>query len=836
MLQSLSSLIDDAHPRYEGWWRWLYIDGIRPVVSCLLFGAAFVMSAPKIAQAHDVRIGVLAKRGTEQTKAQWSPMANYLSQSIPGEHFVIAPLDFSDIQTAAAQGTIDFILANPYIYVNLVQHHLATAIATMKNLRLGKGYTQFGSVIFTRSDRSDLRDLSDLKGSTFMAVDKRSLGGYLMARLAFKHKGIDLSQDMKYLRFGGTHDAVVYAVHDGVVDAGTVRTDTLERMAAEGRISLNDFRVLNPHHDAEFPFVHSTPLYPEWPFARLKHTDNALARRVAVVLLTMSPDSPAARAAQIAGWTAPLDYKPVHDLLKELRLYPYHTDTFLDLIRKFWREPLFLALLLLTLTAAVLYTQSVNRRLERSHRKLTKVMHARMLAEAALAKERNDLKHKAEERRKALERLALVDSLTGLPNRTLFYDRLDQAVITGRREDKPFAVLMIDLDHFKEINDTLGHYYGDMVLQKVAERLRRTLRGSETVARWGGDEFVVLLRSAGRDHADTVAKKIVENLEQPFLLEGMFFEAGASIGIAIHPEHGTDGDTLMRHADIAMYASKRARVGYTFYEPHLNRRSLNRLTLATELRQALHRDELVTYYQPIISATDGRVCGVETLVRWHHPEQGLIYPDMFIPLAEQTGLIRPLTLWVLNAALAQCTEWRRQGLKPRIAVNLSVWNLQDAHFVAQTHELLDAWDLPHTCLEFEITESAIMADPDKGTEILSQLKERGSGIAVDDFGTGYSSLSYLKQLPIDKLKIDKSFVMGMSVNKDDMAIVRTIINLAHNLDLTVVAEGVENQALQDLLSELGCNQLQGYHISRPMAAEDMTTWLHRRSLMARNQA
>jgi diguanylate cyclase (GGDEF)-like protein len=429
----------------------------------------------------------------------------------------------------------------------------------------------------------------------------------------------------------------------------------------------------------------------------------------------------------------------------------------------------------------------------------------------------------------ALRHQALHDTLTDLPNRTLFRESLQQAILNAQRYKKPLALLLLDLDRFREINDTFGHHWGDTLLRQVGARLHGALRKSDPIARLGGDEFAVLLPNTGdMNGAIRAATRIMNVLEHTFVVEGHTLNVGASIGIALCPEHGEDADTLLRRADIAMYAAKRAHGGFAFYQPEQDDHTLDRLLLAGELRHAIENDQLVLHYQPKASFATGCVSHVEALVRWNHPQRGLVPPDQFIPLAEQTGLIRPLFLWVLNDALRQCAVWRQEGIGLHVAVNLSMRNLQDPCLPDTLVNLLSRWNLEPTWVELEITESTLAADPERAMKILTRFSTLGMRIAIDDFGTGYSSLAYLKRLPVDEIKIDKSFVLGMVNDEDDATIVRSTIDLGHNLGLKVVAEGVEDQATWDLLTAWGCDLAQGYFLSRPLPAPDFVAWLHAR--------
>jgi diguanylate cyclase (GGDEF)-like protein len=434
---------------------------------------------------------------------------------------------------------------------------------------------------------------------------------------------------------------------------------------------------------------------------------------------------------------------------------------------------------------------------------------------------------------------ALHDPLTELPNRALFSERIQYALYDAHDESREVAVLLMDLDRFKEINDTLGHHCGDLLLQELGARLKTALRESDTVARLGGDEFGILLPSIpDRRVVNEVVERIRSAVEEPFNLQGLPLAMETSIGVSIYPDHGGDVDTLMQRADVAMYQAKSKNSLYEIYDEQQDEYDPQRLTLVGELRRALDDDELVVFYQPKAILGSGTVDSVEALVRWKHPERGLLAPDEFIPLAEHTGLIQPLTLYVLDRAMKQCRDWRDNGMNIGIAVNMAMRNLLDLSFPDRVAELLDKWRLAPGSLELEITENTIMADPFRAMQVLRRLNEMGVKLSIDDFGTGYSSLAYLKRLPVDAVKIDKSFVLGMSDDDNDGAIVRSTIDLARNLGLHVVAEGVETSEIWSELRDLGCDFAQGYLLSRPLPAEDLTAWLAQRKdyleLVARN--
>ena len=426
----------------------------------------------------------------------------------------------------------------------------------------------------------------------------------------------------------------------------------------------------------------------------------------------------------------------------------------------------------------------------------------------------------------AKEHEAAHDPLTGLPNRTLYRDRAVEAVAEASVDRTDVAVMIIDLDRFKEINDTLGHHIGDILLQQIGPRLEAVLRRDDTIARLGGDEFAVLLHDvADQAAAMEVADRMLEALEQPFTLSDVVLDIDASIGIALHPEHGNDIDTLLQRADVAMYLAKETRSGYQVYSPERDPYSPKRLTLLHEMRQAMETGQFVLHYQPKADLDSGRVLGVEALIRWQHPEHGLLPPDLFIPIAERSGLSRPLTLFVLDQSLQQVRQWHDTGIDIGVAVNLTLRNLHDPTFPLDVARLLETHGVTAEWLQLEITESIVMADPVRVLGVLKALRDMGIELALDDFGTGYSSLAHLKRLPVHELKIDKSFVMNMTRDDSDYVIVQSTIDLARNLRLRTVAEGVEDEASWDHLSRLGCDVAQGYYLSRPVPAAELTSWL-----------
>jgi diguanylate cyclase (GGDEF)-like protein len=429
------------------------------------------------------------------------------------------------------------------------------------------------------------------------------------------------------------------------------------------------------------------------------------------------------------------------------------------------------------------------------------------------------------------EHQAMHDALTGMPNRTLFQFKLIDAIDEAKANGGKLAVMLIDLDHFKEINDTLGHHFGDLLLQEIGPRLSSVLRDVDLMARLGGDEFGIVLPDLPDEQvAIRVADRLLEELEQPVQVEGLALDVSGSVGIALFPQQANDAEALLRRADVAMYAAKEHGAGYELYQEEMDRNNPQRLTLIGQVRPALEGSEFTMYYQPKVRLSDGRVAGAEALIRWEHPSLGLVPPDEFIPLVEKTVLLRPLTHYVIEQVLRQWREWADMGIRLPVAINLSARSLLDGELPDQVHDQLRSWDVPPAFLRMELTESFLMSDSGRSTVVLDRLSDVGVGLSIDDFGTGYSSLSYLKRLPIEEIKIDRSFVMQMHVDANDFMIVRATVDLGRNLGLRVVAEGVEDADTFDRLAEFGCDEAQGYYISRPVSAVEFTRWLSVRNL------
>ena len=422
---------------------------------------------------------------------------------------------------------------------------------------------------------------------------------------------------------------------------------------------------------------------------------------------------------------------------------------------------------------------------------------------------------------------ALHDSLTNLPNRRLLMERIDQIIGQAQTAQKSLAILLLDLNRFKEVNDTLGHHCGDQLLVALAPRLLSAISATDIVARLGGDEFCFVLEQVSLDQACNICKRLLEVVDQPFVIEGHGVSIGGSVGIAMYPPHGEEAQVLIQHADVAMYEAKRQGQGYAVYVAEQDQYSLNRLRVVASLRDPALFDQLAIYYQPKISLKEGRVCGLEALLRWQHPTLGEITPENFIPVAERAGMMRKITLWVLENVITQMEAWQKSGLLLQVAVNLSMRNLGDENLPRDINKILEAHSIAPFLITLEVTESGMMVNPKLAQEILIKLNALGLPSSIDDFGSGFSSLAYLKSLPATEIKIDKSFVLNMTHDESDAVIVHSTIVMAHNMGYRVVAEGVENAEILELLQVLGCDVAQGFYFSQAMPAEQIIAWVQR---------
>ncbi len=1063
----------------RGWCRPLFV-AFSALTLWLLTPFPLVHAAEGVTSGAQERvIGVLALRGKDRTVADWQPTANYLSQALPGIQFRILPLQLDEIEDAVAQRRVDFVLTNPENYIVLEARHGISRNATLIQGDKNKALKEFGGLIFTRNNLNDINTLSDIKGRRVAAVGKNAFGAYQMQLYELLKADID-ADDFTPNFVGLPQDNVVEAVARGAADVGFVRSGTLESMAAAGKIHMGDFRAIAPRKYANYPYLTSTALYPEWAFAALPHVEESLANQVTVSLLSLPVGSDIAKAGGYYGWAVPLGYNTVHDMMKALRSPPYDVEqniSLAELARKYDRHIgvfLLTALILLTflmrrfshlnhaltgqmtlvkeqndhLNREVLARQRAERMIRnenqvleqlaedapldgilqtiaqmchaefagstlalfrREHGEVLLVASAGMSAKQRAHIESSPLPENAEAlvarideqgvpihvplfaareqpegcivlmpaaksaqdeirptveifaslasmalaRRKSselmrlsasvfenalegivitnaqgriidispsfiritgytreeaigntmalmrsgrhdeafyrelwrhllehgswsgeiwnrtkdgrtlaeilhiasvrdsqgnlshyvgtfsditsikdaqhhLEKLASFDTLTGLPNRGLLADRLNQALSQAERRSRLLAICFLDLDGFKAVNDKHGHEAGDILLREVAKRLNNCVRAGDTVARLGGDEFVVLLGDIKDvDELDTTVARMLQVVSSPYDLGDSTANVSTSIGITLYPLDDTDPETLLRHADQAMYRAKQdGRNCSRMFDTEHAALHQERIEQRERLRQAINRNELVLYYQPRLNLQTGVVEGVEALLRWQDPSRGLLAPGVFLPEVERDDLICVIGRWVLHEALAEQQRWLAQGITLAVSVNIAARQFLDPRFLENLEKALAAFpQRPVDGLELEILESAAIDDTGRMLEVIRHCNGLGVKFALDDFGTGYSSLTYLQRFPADTLKIDRSFVNGMQGSRAGLAIVEAIIGLAGAFSCDLVAEGIETIEQGELLVRLGCRSGQGYFIAKPMPSDKLLTWM-----------
>ena len=917
-----------------------------------------------LAVSNEVAIGILAFRPVEMTRQQWQPTADYLNSQIPEKHFRIVPMNYKDLDLAVNRRDFDFIITNPEHYTTIREDLGISAIATLMPNIDGHPVTTFGGVVVARADRADINTLEDLRGKVVASPTDQSLGGYLMQRWELTKKGVAITELAKMSFTGMPHDNAVMQVLEGKADAGFVRTGVLEGLAREGKIRLDQFKILNQQPIQKYPQLLSTELYPEWPVAAEIDVPQKLVQQVTLALLNVHPEDQAAQIGKYYGFSPAGNYSSVESLMMRLKANPEraHEYTLRDISRIYAIQIIAVSLLIIAgIFSTALYLAKINRKLKVSNFEREKLEEQLRTANATLEDKVRIRTHELQEseaRTKStmmelqfqklaldqhaivsitniagtityanerfcqvskysredllgqnhrildsgchtkgffkemyqvigsgkvwhgeicnrardgnlywldmtvvpfknehgilsqyiaictdisarikseqnIQKLAFYDPLTDLPNRRLLMDRLLHTLSANVRNNKYGAIIFIDLDNFKALNDTKGHGIGDILLIQVAMRLKNCVREEDTVARLGGDEFVILLENLSSNKieaslsAERVAEKILFEVNQPFLLNELEYYGTTSIGITLFSDNTLSIDDLIRNADSAMYQAKNAgRNSLRFYDPNTQKVMEERIELERALHGALQAGQLQLYYQIQVDENNTAI-GAEALLRWTHPKLGSVSPGIFIPVAEESGLIVPIGYWVLQTACKQLKNWEASDITQELvlAVNVSVRQFREPDFVAQVKSILDQSKINPACLKLEITESMVLDSIESTINMMQQLKLLGLKFSMDDFGTGYSSLSNIKRLPLDQLKIDQSFVREILHDDNDKAIVRTIIAMAHSMNLNVIAEGVETEEQKILLAKKGCRNYQGYLFGKPMPIEQFEALL-----------
>jgi diguanylate cyclase (GGDEF)-like protein/PAS domain S-box-containing protein len=868
-----------------------------------------------------LKIGVLAYRGKEQAMKEWQGHADYLAEKLAPRRFQIVPLTLEEFPPAIEKHSIDLFTTNTGHYVELEAGGRSTRFATMRVAGPKGPIDKFGGAAFVRGNSVGMNSYADLVGLTIAIPNYGGFGGWQVHQREALAQGIDLGRQAARIIESKTQDKVMDDVLSGRADVGFVRSDMIESLVAAGKLDLAQVKVINPQKTADYPYLHSTRLYPHWPFARLDHVSEELTRDLLIALLQMPPDHPAAKAANIYGWTLGQNYQPVHDMFLELRLPPYNNlpVSFNDVMGRYGQLIVFTAGSVITLLLLALWfiargnlalkrsqaqlrlaagvfehaqegilitdtrgvvldvndtflaltgyardevvgknprflssgrqdanfykamwaalTSSGNWRGELWNRRKDGSLYVQRTSISAVRDTHGAISHyiglsydvtALRESQEQLEQMAYFDALTGLPNRRLLADRLKQAIAQSMRTDKLLAICYLDLDGFKPINDNWGHAAGDRLLVEASSRLTNSVRTGDTVSRLGGDEFVVLLENLSHiDECEYAIERIRKALHQPFQLTEGDAQVSASIGVTLFPIDSSDPDTLIRHADQAMYAAKQGgRNRYQLFDAGGDRLSGARREAMGSIQQAIDRNEFLLYFQPKVNMRSGEILGAEALVRWQHPERGFLHPAEFLPAVDFVGMQTALGDWVLRAAIRQIAAWADAGHTLSVSINVAAEQLQHSDFIDKLQAALAAFPTAKPDqIELELLETAALHDLTEVAGVIERCQALGIHFAIDDFGTGYSSLTYLKQLNARTLKVDQSFVRDMLEDPDDLAIVDGIVGLAAAFRRQVVAEGVETIEHGRLLLQLGCELAQGYGIARPMAPEKLIAWL-----------
>ena len=757
-----------------------------------ILGLVFTFNAycasPKTADVETVNIGVLAFRGNDQAVQQWTPLAQYLSSSIAGYHFQIVPLNNNTLKTAVVEKQIGFALINPASFVSLVTDSQSSIsqIATVRNRRQMGSFTEFGAIIFTRADRNDIQTLRDLKGKSFMAVHEDAFGGWWMALRELRHQGINENRDFSRLEFAGfPQDKIVTAVISGEVDAGTVRTDVLESMAEKGLIDVRDLKVINAQPmTPSFPFARSTQLYPEWPLTVLKHVPEKLATQAVIALLKMPHDSEVAKASNTSGWTVPMDYGPVHGLMKDLNIGPYEYDGRhqLDrLISQYWYIVALLAAGIIGLFFLLMYNL----------------------------------------RKKIGLEVSRIDNLTGTSNLGEFERQLKFVLDDQTLPEKEHALLYMDLDQFKVVNDSCGHSAGDELLKQVCQLIKQSMRSSDILSRVGGDEFGVLLKNCPIESAMDIAEKMRQIIADfKFYWADQAYNVGLSIGIIPINNSSHSLEDIMRSANAACYVAKdmgKNRIHLVQENDHAIARIEGDILWINRIRKALQENRFCLHYQTILPISGSKETHCELLLRMIGEDGKLIAPGNFFPAAERYNLAWELDRWVISTALGS------HGIKnfidanniSKVSINLSGQSIGVEEFLLFLVDQLDRSEIAHEKICFEITETVAISNMQQAQKLISVIKEMGCYFALDDFGSGMSSYGYLNNLQVDYLKIDGSLVRDMVTNSVNAAMVESINKIGHVMGMQTIAEFVEDDACLAALKLLSVDYAQGYAINKP---------------------
>lgn len=869
----------------------------------------------------EYKIGILSFESKEKTLEQYQETASYLSQNIPNSKFVIIPLFYDELNRALETKNVDFVFTNSGDFVMLSKKFKLLKVASIVKKEQENFTSHFGGVMVVLNSRDDINSLEDIKNKKIAAVSKASLGAYQSQAKELYDNKITLS-DKQITYTGLPQEIALGLLFEEKVDVAFLRTGLLEELSSSNKLDISKLKVIN-QQKSNYPFMLSTKLYPEWPLAALAHIDYYLIKQISLSLMSMDHNSEAAVKGKYFGWTIPLEYNIVEDLLLDLKLPPYDKlfeFTPIDIIKKY-SEFVFVFLHIIVLVIAYLifitiklfktkkeleinqnklklsasvYLNSQNGVIitnkegiiEDTNRAFTEITgftrdeiigkNASMLKSgvhnkffykqlwnsirkkgyfkgeifnskkngqlfpcilgiSSIKDKLGNIEHlvgiftditQQKKYENELKFLVYHDTLTKLPNRSFLMLRLEQVVAQSKRKNLKFALLTLDLDNFKDINDSYGHNIGDEILIHISKILRNRLRQEDTVFRLGGDEFGILIEQIDNiDDVTVIVRDIMKLINNVYKTKASIeLIINSSVGVAIYPNHGKNAKDIFQNSDAALnLAKQKGKKTFAFYSDELTIAALNRVEVEAKLRKAIIKNEFRLYYQPQFCIKTDQLIGCEALIRWEQQDGKIASPIEFISIAEQTGLISKIGEWVIHEASRQTKIWINKGVLPssfKMSINISAkqFHYQDINSLIET--ILNLHMLDARYIKIEITESVLVDKEQETILILEKLKKLGIDIALDDFGTGYSSLSYLKKFPIDTLKIDKSFVDELPYNKSDIEIANTIISLGHNFGFEVLAEGVETKDQLEFLKSSGCDSFQGYFKNRPLSAFD----------------
>jgi diguanylate cyclase (GGDEF)-like protein/PAS domain S-box-containing protein len=869
-----------------------------------------------LAQPHQIlNVGVLSFRPVDENQRIWHPLVDEVHKYNPNLDVNLTSGSLSEIEALVAQNKLDFVVVHPAAFVEMEYKYGITNIASLvRQEKYGSQHlNRYGGVIVTLSSRHDIHSLKDVRGKTIATTHKEAAAAMLMQQEEFSKVGIDILKDCQMIFTGMPNEKVLETLRSKRADIGFFRTGYIEELIEKGKLKKDELTVLNPRHGESFPYLLSTPLYPEWAVAATTRPSSDTVKAFTITLFQIHTDT----SKDFHEFGIPLSNQAIRELMQKFHAYPFNnTPTFKDFIKE--NSLLFIAffaLLAMGSAGFTLYYVLSSRRIkyqlkqietilatatdgihvhdkkgnlflfsdsfaqmhgytreeiaklriydlntffdpskidhimaQMKHKTLTfetkhtrkngetfdVEIHAREIdingkeyiyASAQDITERKNAENKIIEAKEHFDYLAHHDPLTNLPNRLSLVEKLE--IKTTDMEDHPFALFFLDLDGFKEINDSYGHRFGDQLLIRITQLLEEIFPPDTFIVRTGGDEFVILLScQKDKEFIYRTMKHLIEILNHPLHIEEIDVYITAIIGIAMYPSDADNSEELLQKADVAMYNAKNmGKNTYSFYESEFTEKALQRTTLSTQLKKALQKDELQLYFQPQIDSHSGSIIGAETLLRWPTSE-GMIPPSVFIPIAEESGLIIEVGKFVLMQGCITATEWSKERLlHGRVAINVSARQLTHIDFLTTLDRIIQETHCDPSLIELEITESSILENPEKIIALLWVIKTRGFNISIDDFGTGYSSLSYLKNLPIDKLKIDISFIRNITTEPKNQSIVKTIIALAKGLNMEVLAEGVETEDELEFLRANGIDSIQGYYYHKPMPREEIETLL-----------